>query len=532
MYLELINKQIQQLWRATRSVLPATAMCLVVPLANAALPVGWKEGQLAAVKGSWSLNSNQATSVASGSTTKPGQNLIVQLYSYNSRIPLSPVSIGSLDELQVIESASDEQWLAVTVNTGFPGWVAASDVVVGDNQTMQVSAQRTRLLITPEPGSRYLITLRKDYQAPVLSAEGLWVQTLAPASLRLLMKTSDYRTLLAAQNSASADQSAAIPAEPKENAAKESAAVAAQTNTAASVPAEQVVNSESSQQVKQTQNTESATTVQSTTVTEPSVSAPAAQNPVNQNPTKQNNAATVGVDYRLTPGDVITISVFGEPDMTVKEQRIPETGTISFPLIGAVNVKGRSPIDVQNDIEGKLAAGYLRDPEVNIAIVSYRPLFVRGAVISPGAFEFTEGLTVTKVLALAGGVGKQALRDAIKLYRGDQLFLQNLTVDSQVLIQPGDIVVVDEADETLEEANRFVYLHGEVNNPGSYPFRRGLTVEKAIALAGGFGPRASRKKINISREIAGQEKPEKLKKVELYRDLQPGDVISVGASWF
>ena len=77
-------------------------------------------------------------------------------------------------------------------------------------------------------------------------------------------------------------------------------------------------------------------------------------------------------------------------------------------------------------------------------------------------------------------------------------------------------------------------MHGEVASPGEYKFRKGLTVEKAVVLAGGFTLRASRKKISITRYLDKDEaeEPDKFKRVKLYTPIQPGDVIDVGASWF
>ena len=77
-------------------------------------------------------------------------------------------------------------------------------------------------------------------------------------------------------------------------------------------------------------------------------------------------------------------------------------------------------------------------------------------------------------------------------------------------------------------------MHGEVASPGEYKFRSGLTVEKAIVLAGGFTIRGSRKKISVTRYDGKgtNEEPEKVKKVKLYTEIKPGDVINVGATWF
>ena len=180
----------------------------------------------------------------------------------------------------------------------------------------------------------------------------------------------------------------------------------------------------------------------------------------------------------------------------------------------------------------KLAQGYIRDPRLSITIDSYRPIFIKGAVQNIGAFPFTEGLTIAKALALAGGAKNSARKEGVSVSRDGLTIVEGLSIDSQYQISSGDIVDVTEELGGDEGSAYYVYLHGEVNRPGEYLFRRGLTVEKAVVLAGGFTLRASRKKVSVSRVVEGESEPQKIKKVPLYLPIEPGDIIDVGASWF
>ena len=72
------------------------------------------------------------------------------------------------------------------------------------------------------------------------------------------------------------------------------------------------------------------------------------------------------------------------------------------------------------------------------------------------------------------------------------------------------------------------YINGEVENPGSYSYRRGLTIEKAVTLAGGFTKRASRSSIEMVRETDKNS----VIKVDLRERVKPGDVITVNESFF
>jgi polysaccharide biosynthesis/export protein len=79
------------------------------------------------------------------------------------------------------------------------------------------------------------------------------------------------------------------------------------------------------------------------------------------------------------------------------------------------------------------------------------------------------------------------------------------------------------------EAYRPFFIHGEVATPGQYAYLANLTVENAIAIAGGFGPRADRSKVTLSRSINGQTTRAT---VPLSYPLRPGDTLSIGERWF
>jgi len=241
-------------------------------------------------------------------------------------------------------------------------------------------------------------------------------------------------------------------------------------------------------------------------------------------------AASVGGDYVVGPGDVLSIQVYGEPELSLPQVRVSVDGMVAYPLLGRVAVEGQTARGIEQRLTGMLEQGYLKNARVAVSVVRYRPFYVKGAVKTPGAHEYAEDMTVEKALALAGGTSEFADTAKITLIRqdGDP---EPVTLSTRLL--PGDIVTVAEkaAIERAGEAARYIYLYGEVRNPGSYPYRDGLTVEKAIALAGGFGPRASKSKVDISREQESA-KPEKLKRVELTAPVMPGDVITVGESWF
>jgi polysaccharide export outer membrane protein len=240
--------------------------------------------------------------------------------------------------------------------------------------------------------------------------------------------------------------------------------------------------------------------------------------------------ASDDADYMLAPGDVINVQVFNEPELSVSNLRIPGNGVISYPLLGRIDTENHSVATLEKHLTALLLNGYLKKPEVSISMASYRPFFVKGDVTQPGSHPFSEGMTLEQALTIAGGSSEFGDNTTVSVNRFNGETVQVREADFQ--IRPGDVITVKRDVLTeAEEATNYIYLYGEVNRPGGYEFRSGLTVEKAVAMAGGFTPRASKRKIDISRYSEG-EGPRTLDGVELTESILPGDVVTVGESWF
>jgi len=238
--------------------------------------------------------------------------------------------------------------------------------------------------------------------------------------------------------------------------------------------------------------------------------------------------------HLIAPGDAISLFVFGESDLSVDNVRVPASGRVSLPLIGSVSVAGKTTKEVEESVRDTLSGGYVKNPRVSVTIFSYRPIFIRGAVRSTGSFPYTEGLTIAKAIALAGGSKNSAKANGVSVSRDGETINADLALDSKYKVASGDVITIEEELGVSEDPTLFIYLHGEVASPGEYLFRRGLTVEKAVVLAGGFTLRGSPNKIKITRYVGlkENEEPIKLKGVKLYTPIEPGDVIKIGARWF
>lgn len=245
---------------------------------------------------------------------------------------------------------------------------------------------------------------------------------------------------------------------------------------------------------------------------------------------QQTSASGGNADYMLGPGDVISIQVFNEPELSVSGIRIPSNGIISYPLLGRIDTENNSVASLEKQLTAMLLNGYLKKPEVSITVSEYRPFFVKGDVEKPGQHSYTEGMTLEQALSIAGTSTEGSENAHISVSRENGgTFEVN---ESDYPINPGDVITVKrDVVSNAEEAKKYVYLYGEVRSPGGYEFRNGLTVEKAVAIAGGFTARASKRKIDISRYTEG-DGPHTLERVELTAQIMPGDVITVGESWF
>ncbi|MCL2589697.1 MAG: polysaccharide export protein EpsE [Betaproteobacteria bacterium] len=245
-------------------------------------------------------------------------------------------------------------------------------------------------------------------------------------------------------------------------------------------------------------------------------------------------------EYVLGPGDVVRITVFQNPDLTT-ETRVSENGMLSFPLLGAVSVGGKSTSAAEQEIATRLKdGGFVRQPQVNVLPIQIRgnQVSVLGQVNRPGRFPLeTANLRLTDMIAAAGGIvaggmgsggadvvifvgmrnGKQVRREIdIPL-----LFL-NGDMSNDMVMAGGDIIYVHRAP--------MFYIYGEVNRPGAFRLERNMSVMQGLATGGGTTSRGTTRGLRIHRRMPDGS----LKVVEPGLDdlLKADDVIYVKESLF
>ena len=135
----------------------------------------------------------------------------------------------------------------------------------------------------------------------------------------------------------------------------------------------------------------------------------------------------------------------GEDDLKREKVRLSDAGTISFPILGEMRVKGMTVGALEEVITKGLKGRYLLDPKVTVMLEEYRNFFVNGHVEKPGGYPFTPGLTVRKAISIAGGFKERAARDKLNIIRDDDPKQTPAKVDLNAPVYPGDILTVEES---------------------------------------------------------------------------------------
>jgi polysaccharide export outer membrane protein len=240
-------------------------------------------------------------------------------------------------------------------------------------------------------------------------------------------------------------------------------------------------------------------------------------------------------EYLLAPGDILKISVFKNPDLSL-DVRVSESGVIGYPLIGAVPVNGLTLPAAEKKIASMLKdGGFVVNPQVNILLTQgFGDLVsVIGEVNHAGRYAVdAAGGHVSGMLAVAGGITPNGgelvtvsgMRNG-KPFRHDvDVVKMSMTgnVAEDLELWGGDTIFVYKAPQ--------FYIYGQVQKPGQYPLLRGMTVMQALATGGGVTGKGTQRGIVRHRRDAGGKVKEE--SVSMDDDVQDKDVIYVKESLF
>jgi protein involved in polysaccharide export with SLBB domain len=147
--------------------------------------------------------------------------------------------------------------------------------------------------------------------------------------------------------------------------------------------------------------------------------------------------------YRLGVGDKLKVEVFGEPELT-GESEVNASGNISLPLLGDVPAKGTTLDQFSGTLRQKLQQGYIKNPQLNVQVLNYRPIYVQGEVRHGGEFPYKAGLSIADAVALAGGYTYRAVTNSILLRRQGEATGRSIPMDGSIPVLPGDNLLVQE----------------------------------------------------------------------------------------
>jgi polysaccharide export outer membrane protein len=241
-------------------------------------------------------------------------------------------------------------------------------------------------------------------------------------------------------------------------------------------------------------------------------------------------------DYRLGPGDGIKITVFQNADLSL-ETRVSESGAITYPLIGTVQIGGLTLSAAEQVIAGALKkGGFIQQPQVTVNLLAFRgnQVSVLGHVARAGRYPLeTSQLRLSDMLATAGGISPDGadfvivtgIRDGQPFRKEVDIpgmFLDGKRQQDDILVAGGDVIYVQRQPK--------FYIYGEVKSPAGFRIERNMTIRQALALSGGPTSKSSERHLSVYRRNAGGT----IERItpDLNAPVQPDDVLYVRESLF
>ena len=194
-------------------------------------------------------------------------------------------------------------------------------------------------------------------------------------------------------------------------------------------------------------------------------------------------------EYLLGPGDMVRITVFGNPDLTT-ETRVTQAGTLTFPLVGEVPLGGLAVATAEKKLASMLEdGGFLKQPQVNIVVLQFtsQQISILGDVSKPGRYPLDRPSTLVEVLALAGGVNQNG-SDMVTILSQHEGKTEKHDYDLRDVLRKGEGANIKISSDDIVYAHaREVSVLGQVNRPGKYSVVEGVrNVVDFLSMAGGI----------------------------------------------
>ena len=226
----------------------------------------------------------------------------------------------------------------------------------------------------------------------------------------------------------------------------------------------------------------------------------------------QDMPGTGKPDYQLGVGDLVRITVYGNPDLQT-EARLTAQGTITFPLIGETQIGGISPQEAENKIAQALEkGGYLKRAQVNLLVTQFQSKIVSvlGDVNRPGKYPLDRPSRLSDALAMAAGVSGGG-SDFVTLIINKAGKTVKETYDIRKMVGSADAAnnPTLNGDEIIYVNAREVSVLGQVNRPGKYSVTSGVrSVVDFLSQAGGIAASGSDTVIVVTHKSGRAERIE------------------------
>jgi polysaccharide export outer membrane protein len=257
-------------------------------------------------------------------------------------------------------------------------------------------------------------------------------------------------------------------------------------------------------------------------------------------PSNPDNKPTSNRDYRIGPGDVLSVVVADVPELKSNRVKVSQQGTIDLLYIDhSVKIAGLTEQQVTELLRKEYTA-ILKEPQVTIFIEEYhaRMVSIAGAVNQPKQIALTRELRVYDLISLAGGLTDKAGNVIQLVHFQPAESIENINLNDLVrkpqlnrVLQDGDFINVPESG--------VIYVTGNVNKPGAFPLKETIKLSQAIAMAGGLAQDSKKKEIHLVRS-SGPDQTETSEVVvnlfDIEKDaakdiiLKPYDVVMVPES--
>lgn len=134
---------------------------------------------------------------------------------------------------------------------------------------------------------------------------------------------------------------------------------------------------------------------------------------------QEDYSAKESETYTLRPSDVVSVTVFREPDLSIENVPVGADGNLSLPLLGSVRVDGMTTRDLERTVTERLAQKDLIDPRVSVNVMQFGShlVTVEGSVEKPGMYPFKPGTRLSGAISLAAGLKREAKLSEVAVFR-------------------------------------------------------------------------------------------------------------------